>query len=136
MRLASLGAQVILADPAGSVFKPYFNTGKLIKAKSFLVEGVGKGNIPGCMDFAVVDGAIEVTDQDAITMCKTIARKTGLCVGGNAGLNVAAACKIAESSEEALTICTLLCDNGVKYLSKIFNEEWLAKNGIVEEVMS
>ncbi|KAK7242038.1 cysteine synthase [Aureococcus anophagefferens] len=121
---------IVLADPTGSVFKNYFKTGTLCAPKPFLVEGVGKNNIPGAMDFAVVDALVEVGDKDALKMCAKIARSTGLCVGGSSGLNVEACARLAEQSDEPLTIVTMLCDSGVKYLSKIFNEDWLAENDI------
>jgi len=121
---------IVLADPTGSVFKNYFKTGTLCKPKPFLVEGVGKNNIPGAMDFAVVDALVEVGDKEALKMCAKIARSTGLCVGGSSGLNVEACARLAEESDEPLTIVTMLCDSGVKYLSKIFNEDWLAENDI------
>ncbi|KAH8049257.1 hypothetical protein JL722_12058 [Aureococcus anophagefferens] len=120
---------IVLADPTGSVFKNYFKTGTLCAPKPFLVEGVGKNNIPGAMDFAVVDALVEVGDR-ALKMCAKIARSTGLCVGGSSGLNVEACARLAEQSDEPLTIVTMLCDSGVKYLSKIFNEDWLAENDI------
>ena len=82
------------------------------------------------MDMAVVDGVVVVNDKDAMAMCATLARRTGLCCGGSSGLNVEACARLAEASEEPLVIVTMLCDSGVKYLSKIFNEDWLAENDI------
>jgi len=121
---------VVLADPTGSVFKNYYKTGELEAPVPFLVEGVGKDNIPGAMDFGVVDAVVDVDDKAALRMCATIARKTGLCVGGSSGLNVEACARIAENSDEPLTIVTMLCDSGVKYLSKIFNDDWLREHDI------
>lgn len=124
------GVQVVLADPTGSVFSEYFKTGVCGAGKPFLVEGVGKANIPGAMDMAVVDAVVDVDDQDAFAMCRRLSRKTGLCIGGSAGLNVEAAARLAEASPEPLTIVTVLADSGVKYLSKVYNDEYLAENGI------
>ena len=121
---------VVLADPTGSVFRNYFKTGTLDEPKPFLVEGVGKNNIPGAMDFAVVDAVVDVGDKEALQMCAKIARTTGLCVGGSSGLNVEACARLAEESAEPLTIVTMLCDSGVKYLSKIFNDDWLEEHDI------
>jgi len=124
--------KVILADPSGSVFKPYFQTGELKKGTPFLVEGVGKANIPGAMDFGVVDGTVEVHDRETMRMCHKMAKTTGLCVGGSSGLNCVAAAKIAETSEEPAIIVTMLCDSGVKYLSKVFSDKWLNENHMTE----
>jgi len=118
----------ILADPYGSIFHEYFMYQNLVTPKKFLVEGVGKGSIPGCMDFSVVDDVVQVKDEDAFQTCHELARKEGLMVGGSAGLNTWAAIQIANQLEEPGVIVTVLCDLGIKYLSKVFNKAWLEKN--------
>ena len=120
--------QVLLADPVGSVFTNYFRTGELGEGKKFLVEGVGKNNIPGCLDMSVVDDVLPVTDCDAFKMCYKLAKTEGIFVGGSAGLNVHAAVELAKTVEGPATIVTLLCDLGVKYLSKVYNCDWLEEN--------
>merc|ERR1712147_358153 len=85
------GVNIVMADPYGSIFYDYWKTKKVGSVGKFLVEGVGKNNIPGAMDFTVVDDMIQISDQQAFQMCADLARKEGLCVGGSAGLNVAAA---------------------------------------------
>jgi cysteine synthase len=122
---------VTLADPKGSIFAGFKATGVVSKGKSFLVEGVGKENIPGAMNFGVIDDTLTVTDKEAFTMCRTIASSTGLFVGGSSGLNVYAAAQLAEESDEPMTIVTMLCDLGVKYLSKVYNDEWLEENDLL-----
>lgn len=122
--------RVTLADPRGSIFANFKATGVVKKGTPFLVEGVGKENIPGAMNFAVIDDTLTVTDKEAFTMCRTIASNTGLMVGGSSGLNAFAAAKLAEESEEPITIVTMLCDLGVKYLSKVYNEEYLEENDL------
>ncbi|KAH8097632.1 hypothetical protein JL720_529 [Aureococcus anophagefferens] len=122
---------IVLADPTGSVFKNYFKTGTLCAPKPFLVEGVGKNNIPGAMDFAVVDALVEVGDKDALKMCAKIARSTGLCVGGSSGLNVEACARLAEQSDEPLTIVTMLCDSGVKYLEDL-QRDWRGERHAID----
>jgi len=124
----------ILADPEGSIFHEYFISKKMIEPKKFLVEGVGKGSIPGCMDFGVVDDVIQVSDQQSFSRCHQLARTEGLMVGGSAGLNTEAAIRIANNAEEPAVIVTVLCDLGVKYLSKVYNESWLAENNICTEL--
>ena len=126
------GVQIVLADPVGSVFTNYFRTGELGEGKSFLVEGVGKANIPGAMNFDIINAVIPVNDTDAFTMCKRLARTEGIFVGGSAGLNVHAAVELANRVERPATIVTLLCDIGIKYLSKVYNDAWLEENGVAE----
>lgn len=123
--------KIILGDPAGSIFAGFFKTGCIGESKPFLVEGVGKGCIPGAMDFSVIDSTVEVTDQQAFDMCHHLARAEGLCVGGSGGLNITAALNIADNLTSAGVIVTVLPDLGVKYLSKIYNNEWMIANGIV-----
>eukprot|EP00092_Neocalanus_flemingeri_P007978 GFUD01008608.1.p1 GENE.GFUD01008608.1~~GFUD01008608.1.p1 ORF type:complete len:344 (-),score=99.87 GFUD01008608.1:92-1123(-) len=120
----------ILADPIGSIFHEYFKSQKLTKGKSFLVEGVGKGSIPGCLDFSVIDDVIQVSDEQSFQTCHQLARREGLMVGGSAGMNTWAAIQLANQLEEPGVIVTILCDLGVKYISKVFNNKWLEENNI------
>jgi len=120
--------QCVLADPVGSIFHEYFMSQKLVKPKKFLVEGVGKGSIPGCMDFDIIDDVIQVTDTQSFQTCHKLARVEGLMVGGSAGLNTWAAIQLANQLEEPGVVVTVLCDLGVKYLSKVYNETWLEEN--------
>lgn len=122
--------QCVLADPEGSVFYEYYMSRKVTQPLKFLVEGVGKGSIPGCMDFTVVDDVLKVSDQQAFSRCHQLARTEGLMVGGSAGLNTEAAIRIANTVEEPAVIVTVLCDLGVKYLSKVFNDTWLNENNM------
>jgi len=102
------------------------------------IEGAGKGELTGIMTregvpMKYVDRAIPVNDFDAFDECRATA-SNGLLVGGSSGLNIAASkliaaeCAEQPAREGGVTIVTLLCDHGIKYLSKIFNEEWLEAN--------
>ena len=150
---------IVLADPDGSVFAPMFETGELVEQGKFLVEGVGKGNIrappsplgplrlldvppqprlsgrvwpaaAGNMDFSVVDETIVISDDESFSTCHLLAQTEGILVGGSAGMNVCAALKIAEAAPDGSVVATILCDNGVKYLSKVYSNEWLDDNGM------
>lgn len=122
--------RVVMADPSGSIFKEAYETGKYGKAKKFLVEGVGKDTIPGALNFKVVDEMLEVTDEQAFRMCHRLAQTQGLFVGGSGGLNTHAAVTVAESLKTAGTVVTVLPDTGIKYLSKVYNSEYLKTHGI------
>ncbi|MDJ0841296.1 MAG: cysteine synthase family protein [Acidobacteriota bacterium] len=120
--------EVVMADPVGSVFYEYFRTGCLGEARPFHVEGVGKAGIPKVMDFELVDDVIQVSDQEAVETCRKLAQDDGLMVGGSSGLNVYSALKLARRQKEPATIVTVLVDSGLKYISKIYNDDWVAEN--------
>jgi cysteine synthase len=123
--------KVILADPVGSVFTNYFTSGEVGRPGKYLVEGVGKGSIPGAMDMSLVDAVLPVTDKDAFETCSRLASEEGVCAGGSSGLNVFSALKLAEQVEEGpCVICTVMCDLGVKYMSKVYNPTWLQANNM------
>lgn len=125
--------EICLADPAGSIFSLYYKDKdpkkKYVSDKKFKVEGVGKNNIPKALHIEYMDRTIVVEDQDAFDMCHRLACEGGIFVGGSAGLNTFAAVKIAEESKTPATVVTILCDTGIKYLSKVYNDEWLTSNG-------
>eukprot|EP00924_Labyrinthula_sp_SR-Ha-C_P010053 maker-scaffold_40-snap-gene-0.8-mRNA-1 protein AED:0.00 eAED:0.00 QI:111/1/1/1/1/1/3/270/706 len=123
--------KAVFADPVGSVLHQYIQKRNTIKAGKFLVEGVGKGSLPGCMDIEQVDDFILVKDQEAFQTCDLLARQEGLLAGGSGGMNMFAALKWANNvNESGEVIVTVLPDSGIKYQSKIYNEEWLQENGV------
>lgn len=124
--------KIVLADPDGSVYKPYFE-GKedyLSYKKPFKVEGAGKGALVDAMDFSILDDAITFTDEDAIGMVLRVARQEGLMIGGSSGGNLWTALEVAKRMEAPAKIVTVLPDSGFKYLSKIFNTKWLNEAGL------
>lgn len=124
--------KAILADPVGSVYKPYLD-GKedyMSYIESFHVEGAGKTKLCSTMDFDIVDEAIAFNDEKAIAMVHRLAREEGLMAGGSGGGNVWAALEVAKRMEAPAKIVTVLPDSGFKYLSKIFNPQWLNETGL------
>jgi cystathionine beta-synthase len=124
--------KIILADPEGSVYKPYFE-GKedyLSYKKPFNVEGAGKTALVDAMNFDIIDDAISFNDENAIGMVHRLAREEGLMVGGSSGGNAWAALEIAKRMEGPAKIVTVLPDSGFKYMSKIFNQQWLNDKGL------
>ena len=124
--------KIILADPEGSVYKPYFD-GKedyMSYKKPFKVEGAGKGTLVDAMNFGILDDAVSFNDENAIGMVLRLAREEGLMVGGSSGGNVWAALEIAKKMEAPAKIVTVIPDSGFKYLSKIFNPNWLNEIGL------
>ncbi|MCF6367237.1 MAG: cysteine synthase family protein [Bacteroidales bacterium] len=121
----------LMPDPVGSIYYDYFKTKKINNDAigTYFVEGVGEDHIAKAMDFSLVDEMIQFTDQDAFETARLLARKEGILGGGTGGANVWAALKLAASLTVPSVIVTIIPDNGVKYLSKFYNDEWMIKNG-------
>lgn len=126
--------KVIMPDPIGSIYYDYFKTGKIPVGGNcnYQLEGIGEDHIAHAMDFSVVDDVIKVTDKDAFQCGRRLANEEGLFAGGSSGANVWTALEIAKQLTEPATIVTVLPDGGVKYLSKMYDDEWIKKNNYLQ----
>jgi len=123
----------LITDPKGSVLWDNYVLDvpkKELKVGKYEVEGVGKDSIPGVLSWDVVDGAQRGDDASSFYTCRTVASKLGILVGGSSGLNLHAASVLSGKIEEGV-IVTVLPDSGIKYLSKIFNDEWMKSKGLL-----
>ncbi len=127
--------QVIGVDPVGSLYLEYFNTGKLGEAQTYKVEGIGEDIIPGTIDFQYIDEVIPVSDKESFLAARQLCREEGIFSGGSAGSAIAAAFKVARSAGEDAVMVVLLPDHGSRYLSKVFNDEWMRENQFLEPRM-
>jgi len=124
--------KIIAVDPEGSVFYDYFKTGKLIKPHVYKVEGIGEDYLVKAVDFALIDDIIQVHDKESFLMGRRLAREEGIFAGGSSGSAVWAAMKIAGEIKENKNIVVILPDSGSRYLSKMYNDEWMRANGFLE----
>ena len=122
--------KVVVADPMGSVYFNYLTRGEPKAEGSSVLEGVGIGKVPGIYERGPIDDIIRVNDQEALAAMKQIIRREGLFVGGSSGLSVAGALKVASHMGPGKTIVTILTDSGRNYMSRVFNAEWMAAQGL------
>jgi cystathionine beta-synthase len=116
--------RVIGADPEGSVYSGG-------SGRPYLVEGVGEDFWPETYDRTVCDEIIEVPDKDSFKITRRLAREEGLLVGGSCGMAVVAALDVARRAGPDDVVVVLLPDGGRGYLSKIFNDDWMARYGFL-----
>ena len=119
--------KIIGADPEGSVYSG--GTGR-----PYLVEGVGEDIWPATFDRTITDEVIAISDADSFAMTRRLAKEEGLLVGGSSGLAVAAALRVAATAQPDDVIVVLLPDGGRGYLSKVFNDDWMADYGFLVDL--
>ncbi|HEY6783811.1 MAG TPA: pyridoxal-phosphate dependent enzyme [Gemmatimonadales bacterium] len=125
--------RVIAGDPVGSIYREYGETHHKGEGAPYKVEGIGGDKIPTALDFAAVDEWITVSDKDAILLVRRMAREEGLFCGGSTGVNVFAALEVARKLDDPKAcVVTVLCDTGERYLSKVYNDEWLRENQMLD----
>ncbi|MGI8733940.1 MAG: pyridoxal-phosphate dependent enzyme [Pyrinomonadaceae bacterium] len=124
--------KIIGADPYGSIFKTFKETGKLIEATPYLVEGIGQEVVPPNVHIKYVDEVINVTDRESFDLSRQMGRLEGLFCGGSTGTNVAAALRVAREADENAVIVFIVCDTGEHYLTKHHSDEWMKEKQLLE----
>jgi cysteine synthase A len=125
--------RTVLADPPGSSLYEFIRHG-VVKAtgSGSITEGIGIGRITANMQDAPIDDAVHVEDVDTVSYVYRLLREEGLFVGSTSGVNVAAAVHVARDLGPGHVVVTVLCDTGSKYLSRLFNRDWLAQKSMLQ----
>jgi cystathionine beta-synthase len=124
--------RVIGADPAGSIFAEMFKSGQKPQVQPYKLEGIGQDEMPANVDFSVIDEIHAVTDKDAFLLTRQLARYEGIFAGGSAGAALHVAFKSAEKLTENDLVVVIIPDSGTRYLSKIYNDNWMRENQFLE----
>ena len=124
--------EMVLADPAGSILVDYLESGKIGKAGSWLVEGIGEDFIPPNCDLSRVKKAYSISDGEAFLACRELLRKEGIMAGTSSGTLIAAALRYCREQTEPRRVVSLVPDSGNKYLSKVYNDYWMIDQGFVQ----
>jgi len=130
------GIEVIGVDPVGSILFELHRSGIYSRADGYKVEGIGEDFLPSTTDLTLVDHMVQVTDRESFLMARRLVREEGIFGGGSCGSAVAGAIKFAEQQklgpEDIMVV--ILPDSGTRYLSKVFDDDWLRENGFLERL--
>ncbi|MBK9215187.1 MAG: pyridoxal-phosphate dependent enzyme [Chloracidobacterium sp.] len=124
--------KIIGADPYGSIFKNYKESGRVPEATPYLVEGIGQSLPVGNADMSVIDEVINVTDRDSFECARLLGRREGIFCGGSTGTNFWAALKVAKDLDESGLVVFIVCDTGEHYLTKFHSDEWMKEKLLLE----
>jgi cystathionine beta-synthase len=128
----SAKTEMVLADPVGSILAPLVNTGKMIEAGSWTVEGIGEDFVPPNCDLSFVKKAYSISDKQSMAAARDLLAREGILAGSSSGTLLAAALRYCREQKTAKRVVTFVCDSGNKYLSKVFDDFWLAEQGLSE----
>src|SRR3954463_7743226 len=125
------GIEMVVADPTGSVLYEYVKTGKLVTSGSWAVEGIGEDFIPDIADMSLVTEAYEIDDEESFRTARELLQKEGIFGGSSTGTLLAGALRYCRQQTRPKRVVTLVPDTGNKYLSKMYNNFWMAEQGFI-----
>jgi len=123
--------KVIAIDPEGSVFFDHFHNGVLIEPSRYLIEGLGDEELIACPDFDLIDDMYRISDRDAFLATRELARTEGILGGGSSGAALWGVRELARRIDEPARIVTLFPDSGFRYLSTVYNDDWMREHGFL-----
>lgn len=124
--------KIVGVDPEGSLYYDFHKTGKITKARTYVVEGIGEDFFPTTMHMEILDDVIQVNDEECFVVARRLVKQEGLFTGGSGGGCLSAALRLAADLNPEDYVVALLPDTGMRYLSKVYNDEWMRERGYVE----
>ncbi|MDX9857967.1 MAG: cysteine synthase family protein [candidate division Zixibacteria bacterium] len=124
--------EVVAVDVEGSVYYDYFKTRRMPEAHPYLVEGIGDDMLCEALDFSVIDEMYQANDKISFVFGRELARREGILAGGSAGAAVWAALEHAKKLDSGKTMVVILPDAGAKYISKMYNDDWMREKGFLD----
>lgn len=121
---------IALTDPHGASLYEYYANGELKSEGSSVAEGIGQGRVTGNLEGAPIDTQFRISDEEGLIWVERLLQEEGLCLGLSSGINVAGAIALGKKLGKDSRIATILCDTGFRYLSSLYNAEWLKKKGL------
>src|SRR5579864_5407643 len=124
--------KIVGVDPIGSLYYEYVKTGKIGKAHSYVVEGIGEDIFPATMDFNIVDEVLQVNDQECFVWARRLVKQEGIFTGGSGGGCLSGALRVAKALPKGSFVVAFLPDTGMRYLSKVYSDEWMRERGYTD----
>ena len=124
------GITIALSDPHGAALFNYYAHGELKAEGSSVAEGIGQGRITANLEGAPIDTQFRISDEEGLEWVRRLLSEEGLCLGLSSGINVAGAVALARQLGPGKRIVTILCDTGFRYLSTLYNRQWLEAKGL------
>ena len=121
---------IALTDPHGAALYNYYACGELSSEGNSVAEGIGQGRITANLEGAPVDTQFRISDEEGLYWVARLLKEEGLCLGLSSGINVAGAVALGKQLGPGKRVVTILCDTGFRYLSSLYNREWLEEKGL------
>lgn len=124
--------QIIGVDPVGSIYYDWFKNKKKVKGSTYVVQGIGGDCLHETLDFSLLDDVVQCSDEECFVWTRRLARLEGIFTGGSTGGVVAAAVRLAQKLPASALIVVFVPDTGMRYLSNVYNDEWMRDHGYVD----
>ncbi len=128
--------RIVGVDPEGSLYYEFHKTGQIGKARTYVVEGIGEDFFPSTMDMKILDDVIQVSDEECFVVARRLVKQEGIFTGGSGGGCLSAALRLAKDLDERSFVVAFMPDTGMRYLSKVYNEEWMRERGYVDSAVA